>query len=93
MQELFAWQLLGDVVKVASWMLAYVMVGKAMTSWFIITEIYFGLQYCGLTVAMSHWFGFQGLTIGYAANYLIYLAAMYALIVCKYLRDNEVKTS
>ncbi|MCV5682737.1 O-antigen flippase, partial [Escherichia coli] len=31
MKPLFTWQIIGDVFKIASWLLAYVMLAKAMT--------------------------------------------------------------
>src|SRR5207244_2246772 len=33
MVDLFAWQLIGDVLKIGSWILGYVMVGWAMVRW------------------------------------------------------------
>lgn len=41
MKPLFTWQIIGDVFKIASWLLAYIMVAKNLTHMFIITEIIF----------------------------------------------------
>ncbi|MCX9543079.1 O-antigen translocase, partial [Vibrio cholerae] len=47
MELLFCWQMVGDVLKIGSWILAYLMLGKAMVKLFIFSEIAFSaLFYC-----------------------------------------------
>lgn len=41
MRELFAWQLLGDVIKIGAWILGYIFVGRNMVKQFVITELVF----------------------------------------------------
>lgn len=41
MRDFFAWQMLGDTLKIASWILAYLMLGKAMVKMYILTEVFF----------------------------------------------------
>lgn len=76
MRELFAWQMIGDVIKIGSWVLAYIMLGRAMVKIFVITEIIFSI----LFVALSWWlvgrFGLIGVPIAYALNYLGYWIGM-----------------
>lgn len=76
MRDLFAVQLFGDFVKIASWLMAFVFWAKAMTRVFIITEIFFSLT----LVAFSFWsirnFGFEGTVYGYAINYCLYFIAV-----------------
>ena len=43
MREYFTFQIIGDGLKIASWILAYLMVAKAMTKLFILTEVIFSL--------------------------------------------------
>lgn len=76
MQQLFAWQMAGDFFKICSWLLAYMMVAKAMTRLFITTEIIFGLTYLGLGYLFVHLNGIVGLTQGYLINYIIYTIVM-----------------
>jgi len=76
MQQLFAWQMAGDFFKICSWLLAYMMVAKAMTRLFVSTEIIFGLTYLGLGYLFVHLNGIVGLTQGYLINYIIYTVAM-----------------
>ena len=76
MMELFAWQLIGDVIKIASWLLAYLMLAKAMTKVFIYTEVLFSALFVGLSLLFVDKFGLVGITYAYALNYLLYLVMM-----------------
>lgn len=80
MEALFFWQLIGDVLKIASWLFAFVMVGKSMTSLFIVSELVFSLSFYLLTIFATERTGLQGVTMAYAANYLVYLVLMAYLI-------------
>ncbi|CDH20996.1 Wzx [Xenorhabdus bovienii str. kraussei Quebec] len=73
MRELFKWQLIGDVLKLSSWLIAYIMLSKAMTKLFIITEIIFSLLFIILSMFFISNYGLVGVTYSYAANYAIYL--------------------
>ena len=79
MMELFAWQLIGDVIKIASWLLAYLMLAKAMTKVFIYTEVLFSALFVGLSILFVDKFGLVGITYAYALNYLLYLVMMICL--------------
>lgn len=72
MTELFAWQLTGDFLKIGSWIVAYVMLGRMMTRAFIVTEVLFTTTLVMLVYAFSAQFGIKGLTIAYAVNYGFY---------------------
>jgi polysaccharide transporter, PST family len=79
MRDLFAAQLIGDVLKVASWLLSYLMVAKAMIKTFVVTEVVFAATFVGLTVALTGWYGLVGVTYAFAANYTLYLLTMMVL--------------
>lgn len=74
--NLFAFQLIGDVLKIASWLLGYIMIAKAMTRMFIYTEIAFSALYIALSIFCVNTFGLVGITYAYSLNYLIYLIFM-----------------
>ena len=76
MRELFLWQLIGDIIKIASWLLSYLMLAKAMTKVFIITEVLFGVSWVILAVLGIKYFGLIGVTYAFAINYFIYLVVM-----------------
>ena len=76
MENLFAWQLAGDFFKITSWLLAFLMVAKAMTRWFVTTEVVFSLLFVGLGFLFMQMNGVVGITQAYFVNYVIYLAFM-----------------
>ncbi|MEN8282231.1 O-antigen translocase [Acinetobacter gerneri] len=88
MRDLFFWQLMGDSLKIGSWILAYLMLSKAMTKLFISTEIIFALTSLLLTYLCTKAFGFEGVSIAHCINYGIYWIVM-SLFVFKYLKDKE----
>jgi len=76
MTHLFACQLIGDIFKISSWLLAYIMVAKAMAKLFIITEIVFSISYVVLSIFFVANFGLVGVTYSYLINYIFYFASM-----------------
>ena len=80
--DLLGWQLVGDVIKIGSWVLGFVMIGRAMTRAYIITEVVFAASLVLITMALSPHFGIQAAVIGFVINYLLYWITT-ALIVLK----------
>ena len=76
MENLFVWQLTGDFFKVAGWLLSYIMLAKAITKLYIITEICFTLSY----IALGYWLvtlqQLPGVTMAFALNNAIYFMVM-----------------
>ena len=85
MRQLFPWQLAGDVIKIGSWILAYVMLGRAMVKIFVITEILFSILFVLFSWVLVDIFGLVGVSMAYAANYSLYWICM------AYLMRNEIK--
>jgi Uncharacterized membrane protein, putative virulence factor len=73
MKDLFLFQLIGDVLKISSWLLSFLMLAKAMTKIFIISEILFSCLFIVLTYVFVNINGLIGVTYAYAANYFLYL--------------------
>lgn len=76
MRDLFAWQMVGDTLKIGSWILAYLMLGKAMMKLFIASEIVFAAGFYGWTYFLTGMYGLEGATIAHAINYAIYWVVM-----------------
>jgi PST family polysaccharide transporter len=76
MEQLFIYQLIGDFFKIAAWLIAYLMLAKAMTKLFIITEILFSIIYLILGYVCVDLFGLIGLAIAFAINYFVYFLFM-----------------
>jgi polysaccharide transporter, PST family len=75
-RDLFAWQVMGDVVKMASWIFAYVLVGRAAFRFFIISEVVSSVIFVALVYGITPYIGLKGSVIAYFINYCIYLAMM-----------------
>ena len=88
MRDLFLWQMIGDTLKIGSWILAYLMLSKAMTKLFITTEIIFSLSLIILTYISTHIFGFEGVSIAYLVNYAMYWIVM-SLFIFKQLQEKD----
>lgn len=92
MRSLFAFQLIGDFFKMASWTLAFLMIAKAMTKTFIITEILFAFLFYALTVLFTQKYGLAGVTYAHALNYFLYLVVMlYLFRDIVFTKGNTVK--
>ncbi|CNJ90770.1 lipid III flippase WzxE [Yersinia aldovae] len=74
MRDLFAWQLVGDVLKVGSYVFGYLVIAKASLRFYILTEV---SQFLLLT-GFAHWLiplnGSLGAAQAYMATYIVYFA-------------------
>lgn len=77
--EAFGLQLVGDVLKICSWVMAFTMVSHARTRTFVVTEIVFTAIFVGLTLQLGMLFGLRGAALAYAVTYLIYWGTMHQL--------------
>lgn len=71
-RELFFIQLCGDVVKVASWLLAFTMLAKGATKWYVGSEIGFSIVFVTLTYTLVDVLKEQGVLFAYLISYTIY---------------------
>jgi PST family polysaccharide transporter len=76
MRELFGWQLFGDVLKIGSWILSYVMLGRAMVKFYIATEIIFSALFIFLSFILIKKIDLIGVPIAYCINYIFYWICM-----------------
>lgn len=72
-RDLFAVQLVGDVIKIAAWLYAYPMLSRGATKWFICTEIIFSITFVILTYELVKIHGVMGANMAYVINYTVYL--------------------
>lgn len=90
MRELFAWQMVGDTLKIGSWILSYVMLGKTMVKLFIVSEVVFAASFYGWTYLLTNVYGLEGVTIAHAVNYMIYWVVMGIFIGRAVLRKTSL---
>jgi len=80
MKNVFLYQLVGDLVKVAGWMLAYTMYAKAMTRSLIITDNLFTLINIALCFLLISSYGLNAIYYAYIINGTIYLIFIYLFL-------------
>ncbi|MDP2244992.1 O-antigen translocase [Pseudomonas sp.] len=85
MEVLFAWQMIGDTLKIGSWILAYLMLGKAMIKLFITSEVFFAAMFYTLTVSFTNSMGLEGVALAHSVNYGVYWLVM-AIFITRTLR-------
>ena len=90
MESLFGWQMAGDLFKIASWLLAFLMLAKAKTMLYITTEIIFSSIFLILGLFFVKINGIVGLTQAYLINYILYMIIM--VIVFRKLLFNTSST-
>lgn len=76
-RDLFSIQLIGDVIKIASWLYAYPMLSRGSTRWFIGTEVSFSLSFVALTYLFVSEMGLKGVTVAYMVNYTVYFFCIF----------------
>jgi PST family polysaccharide transporter len=76
-RDLFAVQLVGDVVKILSWLFAFPMLSRGAAYWFIGTEVLFALTLPAIGWLFVEWYGVQGANLAYLVNYVLYLVFIY----------------
>ena len=72
MASLFLFYTVGNVIKIASWLLSYLMFAKAMTKRFIYTETFFAVINYSFMVFFVSRYSLQGAAISYLVCYCIY---------------------
>lgn len=74
MRDLFAWQLVGDVLKVGAYVFGYLVIAKASLRFYLLAEV---SQFV-LLIALSHWLiplkGALGAAQAYMVTYIIYFS-------------------
>ena len=80
-RNLFLLQLIGDLFKISSWLLAFTLIARSYTRLFILSEIIFSLSFIGLSYLLVKIDGISGVIQAYLLNYILYFIFM--LVVFK----------
>ncbi len=83
MRDMFAWQMIGDTLKIGSWILAYLMLGQAMVKIFLLTEVVFCISFYLWTWLLTDSLGYQAPVIAHALNYALYWSSMCYFVLNK----------
>lgn len=92
MKPLFTWQIIGDVLKIAAWLLVYVMLAKKMTKEFIICEVLCSVSFVSLSYLLISLLGTIGTTYAYCITYIIYFLTVY-FFINKNLKTSKIESS
>jgi len=76
MDVLFGPQVVGDVLKIASYLFAMLMLAKSMTRFFIASEVAFAVLFVALSFAFTRSMGLVGMAWGHVALHLTYLVTL-----------------
>ena len=80
MKELFFWQLIGDILKITSLLLGYLLLAKALTKEYIVSEVFFALFFYSLVSYLTNKFGLEGAPIAYCINYFFHFIVMACIL-------------
>lgn len=83
METLFAWQMVGDTLKIGSWILGYVLTAKALFKLFIFSEMLFSALFFCFVYYLVDFFGIEALSIAHSLNYLLHFSFMFIALKVK----------
>lgn len=67
-RDFFAVQLLGDVVKICSWIYIYPMIAYGRVKWYVTTELMFSISFVLLAYLLINQYGAMGVSYAYLIN-------------------------
>jgi PST family polysaccharide transporter len=74
--SIMLFHLLGDAIKINSWVLGNILISKANTKVFIGFQIGWAIVFCALTMIFIEYYGFVGVSIAYFVTYVLHFIAM-----------------
>lgn len=73
MKELFFWQLIGDVIRIAAIILSYFILSKSLYKLYIFIEIFCSITFVMLIYILTNKYGLDGAIYAFVVNSVIYL--------------------
>lgn len=73
--ELLRWQLLGDILKIASWPIGFLLLAREAKRAFFLTELVWNVSFLVLAVTLIIPLGLKGLGLAYGCSYVLYFAS------------------
>lgn len=78
------WAIVAMFFKAISWSMGMVIIAKADSKVFVKTSIIFNALYLGFCLLGYHWYGLEGLGIGFLCYYIFHFLAIYVLVNLRY---------
>ena len=76
MNSIILFHLLGDIIKINTWVLGTVLIAKANTTVFVLFQIGWALIFSLLTYFLVNSMGFIGISVAYFTTYILHFGAM-----------------
>ncbi|TAE59168.1 MAG: O-antigen translocase [Bacteroidetes bacterium] len=70
--SIMSWQIVGDFFKISSFLLAFIMIAKSLSTTYIVSEIISSVSYYFLVVFFTNRLGIGGATLAYGITYIGY---------------------
>ncbi|KTD11589.1 lipopolysaccharide biosynthesis protein [Legionella gratiana] len=86
---LFAYQLIGDFFRVSSWLFTYLLLAKAWSKTYVITEVFLSLTFVCLSYPFSRIYGLIGVTYAFALTYVVYWLLMGGTVILYFKQENK----
>lgn len=81
MEVYYPLQLFADFLKIGSWVLGFVMLGKAMVKWYVLAEFLFGFNFLILGFWLGTYYGIEGVLLAQAINSALFWLYCWLVIV------------
>ena len=89
MEDLFIWQLAGDLLRIMSLTIAFLMLARAHVLYYVVSEILFWVFFYVLTYIFLPKYDLKGVVMAYFISYVFYLITMLVLYR-KYIFSSKV---
>jgi PST family polysaccharide transporter len=73
MDKLFFWQMIGDTIKITSWLFAFIFLAKGFVTLYVVSEFIFSVLFYTLIVILLPHLGLVSTSVAHAVNYVCYL--------------------
>lgn len=83
MRELFAWQMVGDTLKIGSWLLGYVLIAKTAFKFVMCTEVFFSALFYLLVCVLTAIYGIEGAAMAHSLTYLFHFIGIFLYLSAK----------
>ncbi len=77
--ELLPWLVLGVFGRVTSWPMGFILIAKAKSKLFVVSETGFAIVHTGLLLAGIFTYGLVGVAVAYSITYFLYNFALYII--------------
>lgn len=89
-EDLFFWQLLGDLIKILSMVIAFQFLAKKMFWHFIVTEAFLAITlYLSSIYFIDYFHGVKGAVVGHFVSYILYFAILIIVFYSPFFKVDE----